>query len=80
MSDTYPGGGARAPLLRHHLPPQGVSPTTQPIYRSFRPGDVRHSQADISKAQRLLGYAPSHRLSDGVAEAMPWYVSSAKSA
>lgn len=46
----------------------------QPVYRDFRPGDVRHSQADIGKAGRLLGYAPTHRLEDGIREAMPWYV------
>lgn len=45
----------------------------QPFYQDFRAGDVRHSQADISKASRLLGYVPSHRLSDGVRVAMPWY-------
>ncbi len=43
-------------------------------YRDFRAGDVRHSQADISKGQRLLGYAPSHRLEEGLREAMDWYV------
>lgn len=31
----------------------------KPVYRDFRAGDVRHSQADISKARRLLGYEPS---------------------
>lgn len=46
----------------------------QPIYRDFRPGDVRHSQADISKARRLLGYEPTHRLADGLREALDWYV------
>lgn len=46
----------------------------RPVYRDFRPGDVRHSQADISKASRLLGYAPSHRLGEGIREAMPWYL------
>ena len=40
----------------------------------FREGDVRHSQADISKAQRLLGYPPTHRIGDGLKEAMAWYV------
>lgn len=44
-------------------------------YREFRPGDVRHSQADISKAKRLLDYAPTHRLEDGIRVAMPWYIS-----
>lgn len=46
-----------------------------PSYRDFRAGDVRHSLADISKARNLLGYAPSHRIQDGLAEAMDWYVS-----
>jgi UDP-N-acetylglucosamine 4-epimerase len=48
----------------------------RPRYRDFREGDVRHSQADISKAQALLGYAPTHRVRDGLAEAMDWYVRS----
>jgi len=45
-----------------------------PTYRDFRVGDVRHSLADISKAQRLLSYAPTHRINDGLREAMDWYV------
>jgi UDP-N-acetylglucosamine 4-epimerase len=47
---------------------------SKPIYRDFRAGDVRHSLADISKAQRLLGYEPTHVVSDGLAEAMEWYL------
>jgi UDP-N-acetylglucosamine/UDP-N-acetylgalactosamine 4-epimerase len=46
----------------------------KPSYRDFRAGDVRHSLADISKAQTLLGYAPSHRIKEGLVEAMDWYV------
>ncbi len=46
----------------------------QPVYRDFRPGDVRHSQADVGKARALLGYAPTHRIADGLKEAMDWYV------
>lgn len=46
----------------------------EPTYRDFRAGDVRHSQADIGKAQRLLGYAPSHRIGAGLDAAMDWYV------
>lgn len=45
-----------------------------PEYVDFRRGDVRHSQADISKAATLLGYAPTHRINDGMQEAMDWYV------
>jgi len=48
----------------------------EPIYRDFRAGDVRHSQADISKAQQFLGYQPSHKISAGLDEAMDWYVGS----
>ncbi len=47
--------------------------TAQPTYREFRAGDVRHSQADVSKASRLLGYQPTHRLAEGLAEACAWY-------
>lgn len=47
----------------------------RPAYGDFRPGDVRHSQADIAKARRLLHYAPSHRLEEGVRASMAWYVS-----
>lgn len=65
-------------LLRDNLAPYGVSPTVQPVYRDFRAGDVRHSQADVGKAQRLLGYEPSHGLGAGVAVAMPWYVRQAE--
>ena len=46
----------------------------KPVYRDFRAGDVRHSLADISKAQKLLGYAPTHRIGQGLQEAMNWYV------
>ena len=44
------------------------------VYRDFRAGDVCHSLADISKAQNLLGYMPTHRISEGMEEAMDWYV------
>ncbi|HCA26740.1 MAG TPA: LPS biosynthesis protein WbpP [Betaproteobacteria bacterium] len=45
-----------------------------PHYRDFRPGDVRHSHADINKAQRLLGYAPTHSVQQGMREAAKWYI------
>jgi UDP-N-acetylglucosamine 4-epimerase len=46
-----------------------------PTYGDFRAGDVRHSQADIGKAARLLGYAPTHDVRRGLAESMAWYLS-----
>ncbi len=51
----------------------------KPVYRDFRAGDVRHSLADISKARRLLGYEPTHRIGDGLRLAMRWYQNSAVS-
>jgi UDP-N-acetylglucosamine/UDP-N-acetylgalactosamine 4-epimerase len=45
-----------------------------PEYRDFRPGDVRHSLADISKAARLLGFAPKHSVHDGLRLAANWYI------
>lgn len=46
----------------------------KPNYRDFRAGDVRHSLADVTKARTLLGYEPSHRIGEGLQEAMDWYV------
>ena len=45
-----------------------------PVYRDFRAGDVRHSQADINKAFSKLGYKPEYRITDGIAKAMPGYI------
>ncbi len=47
----------------------------QPICREFREGDVRHSQADISKAKTQLAYTPEFRISTGIQEAMTWHLS-----
>lgn len=46
----------------------------QPSYRDFRPGDVRHSQANIDKAEKLLDYDPQFNIAKGIGQAMPWYV------
>lgn len=51
-----------------------VNISLEPEYRDFRPGDVRHSQADISKAKHKLGYDPQYRIQQGILEAMPWYL------
>ena len=60
--------------LQSALAENGKPYTCKPIYRDFRAGDVRHSQADISKASSKLGYAPEYRIMDGIAKAMPWYI------
>jgi UDP-N-acetylglucosamine 4-epimerase len=42
-------------------------------YRDFRPGDVRHSLADVSLARKFLGYAPEYDLERGLAHCSRWY-------
>jgi UDP-N-acetylglucosamine 4-epimerase len=60
--------------LRDNLAAHGVASDLQPQYRDFRAGDVRHSQAAIDKAHALLRYQPTHRIHEGLADAMSWYV------
>ena len=60
--------------LRDALSQNGVHYNKPPVYRDFRAGDVRHSQADVSKGRRLLGYDPNFDIHAGILAAMPWYV------
>jgi len=66
--------GAAEPAL------SGMLADARPEFRGFRAGDVRHSLADVSKAVRLLGYAPTHRIDDGLAASMGWYLSYVRAA
>jgi UDP-N-acetylglucosamine 4-epimerase len=50
----------------------------KPVYRDFRAGDVRHSQASIDKAKEFLHYRPQYKVSDGLNEAIDWYINSLK--
>ncbi len=59
----------RSRLIRDYSHLQNI----KPIYQDFRPGDVKHSQANISKAQHLLGYQPTHTIDQGLDESMEWY-------
>lgn len=61
-------------MLRDELAQLQIHYSRQPVYADFRKGDVRHSQADIGKAQQLLGYDPKITVRAGVKIAMPWYV------
>ena len=45
----------------------------RPRYCDFRAGDIRHSRASISKAEKLLGYRPSLRFEEGLAKTIDWY-------
>jgi UDP-N-acetylglucosamine 4-epimerase len=61
----------RSVLAQHYPRFQNI----QPVYRDFRLGDVRFSQADISKAHRLLGYQPSIRVKQGIEQTVDWHIS-----
>jgi UDP-N-acetylglucosamine/UDP-N-acetylgalactosamine 4-epimerase len=50
-----------------------VGCNVEPTYREERKGDVRDSLADISKAQRLLGYHPEVGLKEGMAPTLAWF-------
>jgi UDP-N-acetylglucosamine 4-epimerase len=45
-----------------------------PIYRNFRAGDVKHSQADVGKVKDRLGYSGAIAFGEGIARAVPWYL------
>ena len=59
--------------IRIGLQKNNVEVTSAPIYQNFRAGDVRHSQADISKASNNLGYISECRILDGISKSIPWY-------
>jgi len=48
------------------------------IYQDFREGDIRHSNANIDKIQKLLGYEPTHSLDQGLSESINWYINDIK--
>lgn len=60
--------------LKNSLKENNITYLKEAIYRDFRVGDVRHSQADISKAKSLLQFEPEFKISGGITKSMPWYV------
>jgi UDP-N-acetylglucosamine/UDP-N-acetylgalactosamine 4-epimerase len=48
--------------------------TVEAIYRDFRAGDVRHSQANVDKAKTLLAYSPTHNIREGMQVAAEYYL------
>lgn len=60
--------------LQSSLAVNGKNYIRQPTYQDFRDGDVRHSQADVTKISNKLGYSPQYRFVEGIAKAIPWYI------
>jgi UDP-N-acetylglucosamine 4-epimerase len=61
-------------MIRDGLRDHQIHYDREPTMANFRAGDVRHSLADISKAERMIGYAPSHTVQRGLSDALPWYL------
>jgi len=61
-------------LIRDGLGDHQIHYRMDPSRAEFRPGDVRHSLADIGKACAMLGYSPDYRIDQGLREALPWYI------
>lgn len=59
--------------IKAALNENGVIYTKEPVYREFRVGDVRHSQASIAKIQNLLRYKPQFSIQQGIQKAILWY-------
>lgn len=61
-------------VIRQSLTARKFNVSREKIHANFRAGDVRHSQADISKGQELLNYVPTHTIRQGIELAIPWYI------
>lgn len=61
-------------MIKGVLHNNGVGYDKMPVYRDFRIGDIRHSQADVSKIKRAMSYVPKYTIKAGLDKAMPWYV------
>ena len=59
--------------MRDAQPEHTAAFDAKPAFGPFRPGDVRHSCADITRARELLGYAPVVGLREGIAHTLGWF-------
>ena len=60
--------------IKSALHENGIVYLKDPVYREFRAGDVRHSQASIEKIEKYLQFKPDFNIKQGIKIAMPWYV------
>ena len=66
-------GGREYLIDIYHALTRALGKEIEPIFGPDRKGDIKHSNADISKARRLLGYDPSYNFETGLMEAIDWY-------
>jgi nucleoside-diphosphate-sugar epimerase len=60
-------------LLREMTRSLGTAEAVEPRYEPARPGDVRHSLADITQAETQLGYRPFVGVAEGLDRTLAWY-------
>lgn len=60
--------------IKAALNKNSVTYTKEPVYRDFRAGDVRHSQASIVKIEQYLDYVPQFKIASGIQLAINWYI------
>lgn len=66
-------GGREYLIDIYHALTEALGKDIEPLYGPDRKGDIKHSNADISKARRLLGYDPDYDFPKGLAQAIAWY-------
>ena len=66
-------GGREYLIDIYHYLTEALGINIEPIYGPERAGDIKHSNADISKAKALLQYNPEWSFKSGIKEAIEWY-------
>ena len=66
-------GGREYLIDIYHALTKALGKDIEPIFGRDRKGDIKHSNADISRAKELLGYAPEYDFVNGLNEAIAWY-------
>lgn len=66
-------GGREYLIDIYHILERALEVNIEPVFGPERPGDIKHSNADIAKAKKLLGYEPEWSFERGIEEAIEWY-------
>lgn len=66
-------GGREYLIDIYHTLAKALGKDIEPHFGPDRKGDIKHSNADITKAKKLLGYAPEYNFERGLQEAIAWY-------
>lgn len=66
-------GGREYLIDIYHMLVEALGKDTEPVFGPDRAGDIKHSNADISRAKKMLGYDPEYDFERGIAEVIEWY-------